>query len=674
MSGNRFSGSLPETLWTVCTKMEYIVAHDNLLTGTISTSIGESIGYLPALTGLVVDGNLLSGALPPRTLPNTTFNCTKLDQFDIHNNHITGLIPATINAIGIQLRLFNVEHNRLSGSLPRMDNMKSLNTLQINNNFISGAIPSSLSTLKNLLFMFFSHNLLSKSVPSALGVMQRLVIFLANDNNLSGSLPSSLSNWISLQQFFVQNNRLSGELTNVFNGELQTVLKYVDVSDNEFRGAIPNAAFQKSGILSFAAVSNCFDGAVPSEICGAVNLTTLALDGMMSARNCQKRFFPSWTGIESYGLQDHVIGGVPGCLLSMRSLETLHLSGNGLTGSFSSNVSVKETLTDLSLSHNIFTGKIPRAHAEPDSVLKSSVAAAKEWMAVFAAQTGDLRSLSHIAQFGRFMRALRWSVFLMLCFIVVILLPTYSALSTAFDTYTFEYAWEVSATYLTGLTATVVLLVVFMWYGVVCFAVLRDQMPSSTTSAEERKSIREERVTWTTELYVTLTALISWNIVLVTGVNVAYVYISHDYSSNIVHITQLFVAMFKVTWNSYIVGELFRLTVDNSSSHHIILACYNYDTSQLQQTSYNPPFIYSYQCSSTFVTTYSSIYIFMFTIDAFVTPALLWLAKLIHGRTVQKEGVVSNGLDMILPRIMKVQGGGATSSAENLLPAQYFTV
>ncbi len=45
----------------------------------------------------------------------------------------------------------------------------------------------------------------------------------------------------------------------------------------------------------------------------------------------------------------------------MNQLETLHLSGNGLVGRFSSNLTVKQTLTDLSLSHNIFTGEIPHA-------------------------------------------------------------------------------------------------------------------------------------------------------------------------------------------------------------------------------------------------------------------------------------------------------------------------
>jgi hypothetical protein len=149
------------------------------------------------------------------------------------------------------------------------------------------------------------------------------------------------------------------------------------------------------------------------------------------------------------------------------------------------------------------------------------------------------------------------------------------------------------------------------------------------------------------------------------------------------------VALFKVTWNNFIVSTLLRLATDksNNSAGHITLAvfvilfnniaapfiatayvssncfysvvvappvvnvsynfascltsevagntstCYEYDTDQYQTISYSPPFLYSYQCSSTFVTTYSSIYVFMFTIEAFATPVMLWVLKVLHGRS-----------------------------------------
>jgi hypothetical protein len=43
----------------------------------------------------------------------------------------------------------------------------------------------------------------------------------------------------------------------------------------------------------------------------------------------------------------------------MPALQLLHLSGNGITGTIVSNTRISDTLTDLSLSHNLFTGTIP---------------------------------------------------------------------------------------------------------------------------------------------------------------------------------------------------------------------------------------------------------------------------------------------------------------------------
>eukprot|EP01034_Spumella_vulgaris_P034301 gene34301-42300_t len=52
-------------------------------------------------------------------------------------------------------------------------------------------------------------------------------------------------------------------------------------------------------------------------------------------------------------------GSVLACLFEMPVLETLHLSGNGLTGSLPSNDTNCLQLVDLSLSHNELRGDIP---------------------------------------------------------------------------------------------------------------------------------------------------------------------------------------------------------------------------------------------------------------------------------------------------------------------------
>ena len=58
-------------------------------------------------------------------------------------------------------------------------------------------------------------------------------------------------------------------------------------------------------------------------------------------------------------LQSHITGGIPSCLFSIPKLRTLHLSGNGLTGSLPNNAIIQSHLLDFSVSHNELTGAIP---------------------------------------------------------------------------------------------------------------------------------------------------------------------------------------------------------------------------------------------------------------------------------------------------------------------------
>jgi hypothetical protein len=67
---------------------------------------------------------------------------------------------------------------------------------------------------------------------------------------------------------------------------------------------------------------------------------------------------------DAYVLTNHIRNGIPTCLFEMKRLNTLHLSGNGLTGPLPNNVDISVNLVDLSLSHNKLTGHVPRVFQE----------------------------------------------------------------------------------------------------------------------------------------------------------------------------------------------------------------------------------------------------------------------------------------------------------------------
>eukprot|EP01034_Spumella_vulgaris_P025052 gene25052-31462_t len=300
-----------------------------------------------------------------------------------------------------------------------------------------------MSQLQYFNVLYLNKNYFTSTIPPVFGDLNQLNFLSLSENLLTGTLSAQLSKLRSLEALFLFSNLLSGSVEQLFSASVQTKLKYVDLSSNQLQGSLPVEVFKIKGLRSFAAVSNCFQGAIPDAICSAENLTTLALDGLKSASSCERRFFPAWTHIHSYGLSEHISGGVPVCLFRMPHLQTLHLSGNGLTGSIQTDTSLGARLRDLSLSHNNFRGEVPSAiHTHPWTNLDLS------YNKLNGVLSADMPALP-------LMSSVRTIVFHLLLFILLVLMPAYIALSHYYDTYSYEYAWSVTAAYLSGVHSTV---------------------------------------------------------------------------------------------------------------------------------------------------------------------------------------------------------------------------
>ncbi|WP_323034053.1 hypothetical protein, partial [Paracoccus sp. (in: a-proteobacteria)] len=67
-----------------------------------------------------------------------------------------------------------------------------------------------------------------------------------------------------------------------------------------------------------------------------------------------------------------------------------------------------------------------------------------------------------------------------------------------------------------------------------------------------------------------------------------------------------------------------------------------------QGITYEPPFIYSYQCSSVFATNYATIYVYTFILVGFVMPALKSLAVMVRDRC-NIDSAVYNMINSAVP-------------------------
>lgn len=84
-----------------------------------------------------------------------------------------------------------------------------------------------------------------------------------------------------------------------------------------------------------------------------------------------------------------------------------------------------------------------------------------------------------------------------------------------------------------------------------------------------------------------------------------------------------------------------------------------------QSTSYDPPFKYSYQCSSSFVTYYTPAFVYMCLMATFGTPLMQWAALWASSRVPRGYVIAHWGINLFLPRLLRplpVGGDGEGNS------------
>ena len=92
----------------------------------------------------------------------------------------------------------------------------------------------------------------------------------------------------------------------------------------------------------------------------SMTLNDLIMDGLYTSPACRQLIFTDSSASKTspYTLKSNLFSKLDPCVLMMDNLRTLHLSGNGLTGSLPNILYISSNLTDLSLSHNLLTGVV----------------------------------------------------------------------------------------------------------------------------------------------------------------------------------------------------------------------------------------------------------------------------------------------------------------------------
>jgi hypothetical protein len=356
-----------------CTSTCY-VSELSLKNMSLDGTLPASIGSFSQATVVSLSGNNLTS-----TLPSQLGLLLALGYLDLSVNKFFGDIPIELGLL-TQIEKLDLSFNSLGGVLPsELCGNTVLNTIDLANNLLRGRIPDCLWYLPGLISLNVTENSLSGTFPknASMGSMQSLFI---SDNHFTGVLPS-LNNMTNLTFLDLSNNSFSGQLDfyglstivildvsrNKFTGNLNRIvndpsvasLVSIDVSDNQLTGTLPAALFMIPSLTTFAAISNCFSGSVPGEICSSLSLQSIMMDALSSV--CHTPVLP-YVNSKAYLLAERVGLSTDTfqCILELPQLEAFYYAGNSAQVSFPDNASiVSNVFSTLSMGHNQMGGTVP---------------------------------------------------------------------------------------------------------------------------------------------------------------------------------------------------------------------------------------------------------------------------------------------------------------------------
>jgi hypothetical protein len=182
---------------------------------------------------------------------------------DISGNNLSGKIPNSLSTLKQLMRL-HLHHNKLSETIPsNLGDCINLELLDLSHNRFTGSIPHEIAKLSHLQFYLnLSCNLLEGSLPMEIGKIAMAQAIDISVNQLIGVIPPTLGSCSELQLLNLSQNSFQGSIPDSL-GNLQSLMN-LDLSSNSLSGAIPVVTLKKLKMLQSLNLSfNNLTGEIP---------------------------------------------------------------------------------------------------------------------------------------------------------------------------------------------------------------------------------------------------------------------------------------------------------------------------------------------------------------------------------------------------------------------------
>lgn len=216
------------------------------------------------------------------SFPNGVTELRLLRGLDLSNNALTGKY---LNVCLKKISAF--KYLLFQGSLPpAIGKLQQLQIINVENNELSGPVPTEITTLENLrckidsFCAFFTYrgfcadliissNQFSGPIPADIGNLKLMKVFQVSYNQLTGPLPQSMEAMKELRLF---------QVLKLFSTCQHQYINYcVQASHNKLEGPLLPQLFSLPELQAFGVNNNKFKGPIPEEVGNCASLLGLNL-------------------------------------------------------------------------------------------------------------------------------------------------------------------------------------------------------------------------------------------------------------------------------------------------------------------------------------------------------------------------------------------------------------
>lgn len=196
------------------------------------------------------------------------FNCS-VTQLMINQNNMSGTLPSVLSKFS-NLNVVQLPFNHISGDLNILSKLENITHILINNNKYIGTLPDYISP--TVLSINFGYNELVGTLPNNYYKLGSLFSLILNNNNFVGTIPETWKSLTKLVNFALCYNNISGIIPEIFSNNLGTL----DLRNNKLEGSLPISMVSQK-ITQIFLSNNMLIGEIPPQWYYMSNLETLHL-------------------------------------------------------------------------------------------------------------------------------------------------------------------------------------------------------------------------------------------------------------------------------------------------------------------------------------------------------------------------------------------------------------